>query len=236
MVYRALTEYLLKHKPAKGIPLYVGLVPVAATFGAMVLSLPAILVAVVSAASIVLTIWLEIWLHGRRRRKLAVAERLHEDDWLASLKRFARERQLESRSHPHLIEDLEACARLRREILDALESEEWERLSRQPDWQSVRDQCRESAESLFRDALWSAKGAMRAVGGRKETFAKRCEDPAFASDALGGVKLVRAQLAKLLDEVYDDPFAGQGVRDALARAEAELKAIRDAEAEVRGLS
>lgn len=233
MVYRSLTEYLLGRSVARPVPIWVGLVPIFFVAAGLAFRRSPGLVVFLSILGIGLSISLAIAFRESARRRQAQAGDLQQEEWLSDLTRFARERQLESRSHPRLIEDLESCARLRTEILVALRSSEWERLCRQPGWEAVRSQCEQSAQRLFADALWASKGAFRPLGGRRETFARRCQDPEFASAALGGVQLARAQLGKLLDEVLDDPFAAHGTRDALARAQAELAAIRDAEEELR---
>lgn len=232
MVYRALAEYLLHHAPKPHVRWWLFLPAVAMIMGAVAfMPHPAVLM-LVSIFAIWSMVALNAWLSGKRRAQLSDAGCLGGNEWLATLAGFARAKQLESRSHPNLIEDLEACARLRQAILDALKSSEWERLSLQPEWADVRGQCQTSAQSLFDDALWAAKGAIRPTGARRETFARRCQDASFAAANLGAVRLARTQLEALLRDVHDDPFAGLSVRDALARSQTELEAVREAVAEL----
>jgi hypothetical protein len=236
LVYRALNEYLLSLRQPVRIqpihvilPIFVSLIFLFFEATRVMAPLFVLLTIVVMALSAAAT-------KERKRIVLAASGELEHREWKKLLIRFTESKQLEDRSHPALIDDLEACAKLRRRVLDSLEGTEWSRLSLQPGWRDVREVCRSTAEDLLNDALWASRGAFRPIGARRETFKRRCQDPAFAYASLGAVKLARAQLERLYDEVSHDPFAAIGVRDALERAQGELKAIRDAEEEVRALS
>jgi hypothetical protein len=157
------------------------------------------------------------------------------EKWLDQLYRYARDRELESRSHPELAIELEACAHLHREIENSLESDEWNTLTTREPWQRVRSVCREASEELLIDALWASSTVFCKRGGHLAAFAKRCADPAFAGRQINSVRLCRAKLERLLGEVCDEPFSSAAVVDPLARAEAELSAIRAAEEELRYL-
>jgi len=233
LVYRALTEYLRhRHRP-RGAPPWAIRLPIL-LFGLSLFWPPTRrFAALLFLATLAAMIAIYVWHQNRRIARQAAAGRLETEAWIAQVGSYLNSGQLEERSHPTLLIDLEACADLRQRILNALNSEEWNRLCRQSGWSDVRTTCQETAESLLVDAIWSAKGAMRAPGGRRETFRRRCEDPNFAAKALGGVRLAREKLQTLLDEVHDDPFAAQGVRGSLERAQAEMAAIRAAETELR---
>lgn len=184
-------------------------------------------------ATLILMIVLFAWFEGRRKEKLATVGRLESELWLEQMAEYAVNGQLAERAHPALLPELELCADFRQRILNTLSENEWSRLARQPGWAEVRATCRETAEVLLQDAIWAAKGAMRQPRGRKETFRRRCEDPDFAGAPLSAVRLAREKLQTLFEEVHNDPFAGVGVRDALARAQTELRMLRDAEQEIR---
>lgn len=132
-----------------------------------------------------------------------------------------------------MIADLEACASLHLEIEHALRSDDWHALSLRPDWKRVQEICLQSSEELLIDALWAANGAFRHHGERRTTFAKRCADPSFAERYLEVVRVSRAKLERLLAEVSDQPFCSDLPEDPLARAQAELCALREADAELR---
>jgi hypothetical protein len=155
--------------------------------------------------------------------------------WLDTLRRFKDNGQLDSRSHPDLIESLEACATLRKEIDRTLHSDGWKRLAAAQGWGDIADLCREAADSLLRDAVWAAKPLFRGFGARRDSFAKRCADTTFYALPMAAVRLARTKLERLLDEVSDYPFASLRSTDALARAQLEMKALRDAEREIHGL-
>lgn len=233
MVYRALTEYLKHRNHRPGAPGWAYWIPPVAFTASMLWEPTRNAACLLSIVTIVLMILIFVRHEVKREDRQAATGVLESETWLRQIASYVGSGQLEERSHPALVADLEACAALRQSILNALEGEEWNRLARNTAWADVRKTCRQTAESLMEDAIWSAKGAMRAPGGRRETFRKRCENPEFASKALGGVRLAREKLATLLDEVHEEPFAAQGVRDPLARAQTEMQAIRDAEAEIR---
>lgn len=233
MVYRALTEYLKSRQRPVSTPPWAIRLPIL-VFGVSLFWAPARRFAILLfLATVVGMILIYGWQQNLRRARQAALGKLETETWLAQVASYVDSRQLEERSHPILLTDLEACAELRQRIINALDSEEWNRLCRQSGWAEVRTTCRETAESLMVDGIWSAKGAMRAPGGRKETFRRRCDDPSFAVKALGGVRLARQRLEALFEEVHDDPFAAQGMRGSLERAQSEIHAIRAAEAELR---
>jgi hypothetical protein len=155
-------------------------------------------------------------------------------EWFLTLYRFRREKQLESRSAPELIPELEACAKLRHEIMRTLESREWKELAGAQGWSDLESLCKGVAEDLMVDAVWAARPLMREVGRRRSTFEKKCADPEYATTPMSAVKLARAQLERLLDEVSDFPLASLRSTDALARAQLELESIRQAEIEIHG--
>lgn len=155
-------------------------------------------------------------------------------EWFSQLLRFNRDRQLESRSHPELIPELEACAELRASILVTLKSPDWQKLAKQQGWDHVEGLCRDVAEDLMVDAVWAARPLVRALGARRSTFESKCKDPEYSSRPLSSVKLARAQLEKLLDDVSDFPMASLRTTDALARARVEMDSIRAAEREIHG--
>lgn len=232
VVYRALAEYLLHRRAVQPYRGWMLLIPVSTCMIGAFLKVPG-LIPLFFLSGIVIMI-LVCWgvLVRNRNRQLASGD-VELETWLDTLARFAREGQLEQRSHPALIADLEGCALIRQQILGSLNSSEWRRLTQRPAWSEVRRLCEESADSLFLDALWASRGAFRPLGGRRETFKRRCEDADFAAVALGGVRLARASLAQLLDEVSGDPFVSRGGLDSLERARVELAALRDAEEELR---
>jgi hypothetical protein len=177
-----------------------------------------------------------VWSHVRRKRAESVKGFIRGETlaWFSQLQRFHRERQLESRSHPELIPELEACAELRTSILEILKNSDWQRLSRQQGWDHVEGLCREVAEDLMVDAVWAARTLFRALGGHKSTFEALCSDPAHSLRPLTPVRLARAQLEKLLDDVSDFPLASLRTTDALARAQVEMESLRAAEREIHG--
>lgn len=152
--------------------------------------------------------------------------------WIDELTRHATKRELEERSHPALIADLEACAVLRARIRSELKNPTWTELRKRSSWNEVSLACARSAEHLFLEAVWAGKGTIRGIGARKATFAKNCADPQFGKASLEAVALARSQLERLLDEVADNPFTVQDAIDPLERARAELQAIKLAEEEL----
>jgi hypothetical protein len=172
-----------------------------------------------------------------RRRKAAEREnqgRLETAEWFLMLYRFRREKQLESRSFPDVIPELEACAKLRHSILQTLNSKEWRELASAQGWRDLESLCKSVAEDLMIDAIWSAKPLFREIGGRRSTFERKCADTAYSARPMTAVKLARAQLERLLDDVSDFPLASLRSTDALARAQIELESIRQAEIEIHG--
>ncbi|MEO7454157.1 MAG: hypothetical protein ABIV13_05275 [Fimbriimonadales bacterium] len=84
------------------------------------------------------------------------------------------------------------------------------------------------------DAVWASRTLFRALGARRSTFEARCNDPSHTLRPLTAVRLVRAQLEKLLDDVSDFPLASLRTTDAPARAQVEMESLRAAEREIHG--
>lgn len=235
MVYRAFVEYLKARRPPQPIPkLPLTLPPLLFLLSTLYVPTRA-LAPLMAGLAIALMILLATLARQRREAERAARGKGEEEAWLDTLAEFLAAGQLEERSHPAVAEDLEACARLRQQIRNALNSDDWERLTKKAAWAEVRHTCGESADRLLEEAIWAARDSFRKKGGRKETFRKRCADPTFAERPIHAVRIARTQLESLYDSVSDDPFAALDRRDALERAQAELQAIRDAEAELRAL-
>ena len=231
-MYRALVEYLRESENNRHslLPLTIAFI-----FGCAGLSFFApYVVAIAAPVGIVSLIGVSTFRQARINRNRAAAMRTELGKWIAVLKRFEREGQLESRSHSELIEELEACAVLREDILKTLKTREWKELAAAQGWEGVAGLCSEVAEDLLRDALWASKPLFRPVGARRSTFERRCQDASFGARPLAAVRLAKAQLERLLDDVSDFPLASLRSTDALARAQIELKALRDAEREIYG--
>ena len=229
-MYHALVEYLREAENQRD---YIFPFTLAFIFGAAGLAVVAPYVAAVVAPAGLVSL-ITFGIVRQARANAAKVDGTQTSKWLAVLRRFQREGQLESRSHPELIVELEACAALRQAILKTLDSKEWQELAESQGWKGVAGLCAEVAEDLMLDAIWAARPLFRQLGARRSTFQKRCTDPSFGAMPLGAVRLARAQLEKLLDDVSDFPLASLRSTDALARAQVELKALRDAEREIHG--
>lgn len=176
-------------------------------------------------------------LHDSRHRAVPKfsfmdAESLVLRKWLQELSDLRRRKQLEKRSHPPLIEELEACARLRFDILAALRSSQWRKLATRGLWSEVREQCGQAANSLLLDALWAARPLIRPLGARIDTFERRCADPAYTEAPYRAIGVARSRLAELLAEVSDEPFSDPAVLDSVQRAKNEILSLKQAEAEL----
>lgn len=235
MVYRAFVEYLRARRPPRPIPKLPVTIPPLLFLLSTLYGPTRALAPLMAGLAIALMVFLASLARRRTEAEQVVRGEREEEAWLDTLAEFLAAGQLEERSHPAVAEDLEACAQLRQQIRNALNSDDWARLSKKPAWAEVRETCAESAERLLEEAVWASRDSFRKKGGRKETFRKRCEDPNFATRQIHAVRIVRTQLEHLYDSVSDDPFAALDRRDALERAQAELQAIREAEAELRAL-
>jgi hypothetical protein len=227
MVYHALTEFLLaKKRRSYDFYFVLGLV----LFLALLIARTPLRVVLVLLLGTILG-FVFLILERRRIAKLEGSWPLTYK-WIATLRSFAERRQLEDRSHPDLVPDLEACARLRNDVLTALESPSWLKLRRQSNWDRVCGLCVDAAERLLIDALWAARPLFRSVGARRATFAKRCEDHAYTYQPLATVGLVRKRLEHLYDVVSSYPLETLSSARALQEATRELDAIREAEREI----
>jgi len=227
MVYHALTEFLLaKKRRSYDFYFILGLI----LFLAVLIARTPLRVALLISLGIVLGIVFLI-LEKRRIAKLEGRWPLT-CKWVATLRSFAERRQLEERSHPDLVPELEACARLRHDVIAAVESPGWSKLRRQSAWDRVSSLCVDAAERLLIDSLWAARPLFRAAGARRATFAKQCEDSAHTFQPLATVRLMRKRLEHLYDVVSSYPIETLSSATALQEATRELEAIKDAEEEV----
>lgn len=231
-LYHLFSEYLKEHEKKPESLLGPSIAFIVGVSGLAVLSPYA--AAIAFPAGLTALIWASV----RAKRKAAEVRYLgrgETSEWYAMLFRFRRERQLESRSHPELIVELESSAKLRHEILRTLESSQWKELAAAQGWSTVAGLCRDVAEDLMTDAVWASRPLFRALGARRDTFDRRCADPEYSAGPLAAVKLARAQLERLIEDVSDFPLASMRSTDALARAQLELNSIKDAEREIQGL-
>jgi hypothetical protein len=230
--YDHLSAYL-RRPPVSGRDplLWIGTFLFGAGIGALVMApAPALLPVMLLLISSLLCFLLSVALSCRRESR--DRERR---PWMSQLSRWAKRNELESRSHPLLIHDLETCALLRSAIDDVLRGSVWKKLCERQDWLEVRRTCQLAADQLLLDALWAAKPAFRAHGEKRARFEVRCNDDTMFDRCLSVVAKCREHLQLLYNEVSDHPFASEDLEEPLARAQRELKALREAEQELRAL-
>lgn len=222
-MYRHLKQYLDNSAKPSSVDGWATLLSLAAWFG-IFLATEKLLLSAAICLFLVFPILQSIFKNRAGRRRKGRSE------WFTTLQEFAEKGQLESRSHPRMIGELEGCATAYAALHRAFESPQWQRLSANADWKRVRENCLSAAEEVLLDAIDASQPAFRPHGGKKKTFAQRCEDPDFAAGAIEAVRTCRIRLEHLVSEVSDEPFEGQG--DALDRARLELQTLKQAEEEL----
>jgi hypothetical protein len=142
------------------------------------------------------------------------------------------QRQLESRCHPLLVPQLEACATAWTRVVQSLSSPKWTERAKEPSFADLRKSTLEAVDSAMLDALWASRDLVRRKGMRKVVFDALCADQNHGQQALLRIASIREEMEELANHVSDEVYTHPLEQSAIRRVLGELKLVHEAENEL----